>query len=76
MVIFAECVGFADQRGGDYSMIRRREFVAGIGGAVGWPLLVSAQQRKKPIIDWLDLLVLGQPDQRADDCRITPLKRR
>src|SRR5215471_9271877 len=33
--------------------MRRREFIAGLGAA-GWPLLVRAQQRTKPVIAWLD----------------------
>ena len=33
--------------------MRRREFIAGLGGAAAWPLLVSAQQRTKPTIGWL-----------------------
>jgi putative tryptophan/tyrosine transport system substrate-binding protein len=35
--------------------MRRREFIAGLGGAAGWPLLVRAQQRTKPVIGWLDV---------------------
>jgi putative ABC transport system substrate-binding protein len=35
--------------------MRRREFIAGLAGAAGWPLLVRAQQGTKPIIGWLDL---------------------
>jgi putative ABC transport system substrate-binding protein len=34
-------------------MIGRREFISGLGAA-GWPLLVRAQQRTKPVIGWLD----------------------
>ena len=34
--------------------IRRREFIAGLGGAAAWPLAVSAQQQTKPTIGWLD----------------------
>jgi len=35
--------------------MRRREFIAGLGGAAGWPLLVRAQQQTKPTIGWLDV---------------------
>src|SRR5262245_51573761 len=35
--------------------MRRREFIAGLGGAAGWPLLVRAQQQTKPTIGWLDI---------------------
>jgi putative ABC transport system substrate-binding protein len=35
--------------------MRRREFIAGLGGAAVWPLLVRAQQRTKPVIGWLDI---------------------
>src|SRR5262249_14143796 len=35
--------------------MRRREFIAGLGGAVAWPLLVRAQQQTKPTVGWLDL---------------------
>jgi putative ABC transport system substrate-binding protein len=35
--------------------MRRREFIAGLGGAAVWPLLVRAQQRTKPTIAWLDV---------------------
>jgi putative tryptophan/tyrosine transport system substrate-binding protein len=34
--------------------MRRREFIAGLGSAAGWPLLVRAQQQTKPTIGWLD----------------------
>ena len=34
--------------------MRRREFIAGLGGAASWPLLVRAQQRTNPVIGWLD----------------------
>jgi putative tryptophan/tyrosine transport system substrate-binding protein len=35
--------------------MRRREFVAGLGSAAVWPLLVRAQQQTKATIAWLDV---------------------
>jgi putative ABC transport system substrate-binding protein len=34
--------------------LRRRDLIAGLGGAVGWPLAARAQQQTKPTIGWLD----------------------
>src|SRR6516225_4454283 len=40
--------------------LRRREFIAGLGGAAAWPLAAAGQQQK-PIIGWLDT---QQPEGR------------
>jgi putative tryptophan/tyrosine transport system substrate-binding protein len=44
---------WAFQGGGDLLMIRRRDFLAGLGGAVARPLVAGAQQPALPLIGFL-----------------------
>jgi putative tryptophan/tyrosine transport system substrate-binding protein len=43
--------------------MRRREFIAGIGSAAGWPLVARAQQAKTPVVWWLEVV----PIERAPE---------
>ena len=44
-------------------MIRRREFIAGLGGSAAWPLAARAQQRAMPLVGYFEL---GKAEQRAN----------
>ena len=47
-------------------MIRRREFIAGLGSAVTWPLAARAQQPSMPVVGFV---YLGSADAAADRAR-------
>jgi ABC-type uncharacterized transport system substrate-binding protein len=49
--------------------MRRREFIALLGGAAVWPLAARAQQPAVPIIGWL-----GTETREAEDFRVVPFR--
>jgi putative tryptophan/tyrosine transport system substrate-binding protein len=49
--------------------MKRREFIAGLGGAAAWPLAVRAQQQTKLVIGWLDVQPGGPPREFVEGFR-------
>jgi putative tryptophan/tyrosine transport system substrate-binding protein len=49
--------------------MKRREFIAGLGSAAAWPLLVRAQQQTKLTIAWLDVRPGGPPREYVEGFR-------
>jgi hypothetical protein len=50
--------------------MRRREFIAGLGGAAAWPVMARAQQSAMPVIGYI-----GTGTRESDAFRLPPLQR-
>ena len=49
--------------------MRRREFIAGLGGAAAWPVVARAQQPAVPVIGWL-----GGQSRALEEFRVAPFR--
>jgi putative ABC transport system substrate-binding protein len=49
--------------------VRRREFIAALGGAAAWPLATRAQQRTMPLVGFLNGLSAGERPQLVESFR-------
>jgi putative tryptophan/tyrosine transport system substrate-binding protein len=49
--------------------VKRREFIAGLGGAAAWPLTTRAQQSALPVVGWL-----GGQSRALEEFRVAPFR--